>query len=243
MKRYFEKRVVRKEFFIPLDGPDKEISENGITVGTSKQREQLKGFVCPSPTTVTCRKIPDDFFPRGLSESSCMQLSLSVFSMTDNSNPTISAQQLSIASLEAEEVSPCDLSRSSIMSMDTLLEDLKQKQDEDTGSETKDASSETKKLKQNLKQKHKQIHKQKSPKKNDTSTKPCEASTSHRHPHGQDQDQAKPRYGSTVQQIMNRYGKSLKRFPLQPSKTKEEEVIHTHHKHRPLRIIDEQPWT
>ena len=196
MKRYFEKRVVRKEFFIPLDGPDKEISENGITVGTSKQREQLKGFVCPSPTTVTCRKIPDDFFPRGLSESSCMQLSLSVFSMTDNSNPTISAQQLSIASLEAEEVSPCDLSRSSIMSMDTLLEDLKQKQDEDAGSETKDASNETKKPKQNLKQKHKQIHKQKSPKKNDTSTTPCGASTGHHK--GQDQDRAKPRDDSTT---------------------------------------------
>ena len=179
--RYFEKRMIRREFFAPLDEPEEGTSEN--TMGASKrldQLDQLRGFL--RPLSATSRKTPDDFFvPHDSSEPSCMQLSLSVLSVNDNySSPTtISVQQVSIASLEAEEVSLCDLSRSSIiMSMDNLLEDLKQIQDE----ESKDTGCETKK--------HKKKDKQKS-KKQITSTDPYQASTSHHHHHGQ--DRARPR--------------------------------------------------
>ena len=183
MMRYFEKRMIRREFFAPLDETEEGTSENTIAMlGASKRLDQLdqqlRGFLCPATT----RKTPDDFFvPHGSSEPSCMQLSLSVLSVNENySSPTtISVQQVSIASLEAEEVSLCDLSRSSIiMSMDNLLDNLKQIQDE----ESKDTGCETKK--------HKKKDKQKS-KKQIKSTDPYQASSSHHHHHGQ--DQARPR--------------------------------------------------
>ena len=189
VKRHFERRVARRGSFAPLDEQNEGTSENTITMGASEQLEQLESCFSPSPATVMCRKTPDDFFTRGLPEPSCMQLALS----NDNSISTISAQQVSIASLEAEVVTPSDLSRNTIVSMDKVLEDLKQ--DEDAGSKTKDSGSETKKLKKKQKKKNK-----KSPKKNDTSTTPCEASTGHHQ--GQDQDRARPRDDSTTTDLL-----------------------------------------
>ena len=47
-----------------------------------------------------------------------------------------------------------------------------------------------------------------------------------------------------AQDLMNRYGKSLKFPPLQPSKEKEGEVFHTHHhEHRTSRLVDDAPQT
>ena len=200
MFRYFKKRVSRKEFFAPLDELDEGTSENGSTMGASKQLERLKGFLHPLPTTATIKKTPDNSSSHDAPEPSCMQLSLSVLSMTDNSSPTISARQLSIASLEAEVVSPCDLSRrSSMFSVENLLGDLKEIQDEDAGSETKDTGCETKK--------HKKKDKQKS-KKQITSKDPYQASTYHHHE--QDQDRARPRRaGSTG----SRANEPLRKFP------------------------------
>ena len=176
MIRYFEDREVRKEFVAHHDEPEDE------GMGTSKRLgEQLKGFLRPSPTAVTCRRSPDNFSLQDASGPSCMQLSLSgVLSMADNnSSLPMSAQLQSIASLEAEEVSCCDLSRTSVISdsMDSQPEDTRQKQAEVTATETK-------KRKKKKKSRNKII----------TITKPSEAST--RHHHGQDQDQAISRDGS-----------------------------------------------
>ena len=207
MFRYFEKRVSRKEFFAPLDELDEGTSENGSTMGASKQLERLKGFLHPLPTTATIKKTPDNSSSHDAPEPSCMQLSLSVLSMTDNSSPTISARQLSIASLEAEVVSPCDLSRrSSMFSVENLLGDLKEIQDEDAGSETKDTGCETKK--------HKKKDKQKS-KKQITSKDPYQASTYHHHE--QDQDRARPRRAGSTGSRANELLRKVPKIPPSPA--------------------------
>ena len=201
---FFETRVVRKEFFAPLDDQDEGTSENAITMSTFKQPVQLEIIFSPSVTTFTDRKIPDDFSPHGLSEPSCMQLCLSNISLNAYSSPAISARHVSIASLEADVASPGDLSRSSIIIMDNLLKDLKQKQDEDAVTETKDAGSETNKFKNNHKKKKKKS------KKETTSTEPCEAPIHH---HGQDQDRAGPHDSSTGSTTNKPIWKVPKTFP------------------------------